>query len=556
MTDDDTRQIPAFSWNGPLDERRARSRARFLALTVLFHPDPRRVGERAVLHELATGGRVALSRARPRFATPAGGRGRPLDDVFLSRKPVWLAHDAEADRVRVDAAGSRTRLVADGVKMRGELSLSTGDLERGVVLELGGRIVLLLHLLSEVTAEGADRFDLVGDSDAIALLRQEIDLVADLDVPVLLRGETGTGKELVARSIHAAGKHRDAAFLALNMGAITPSLAASELFGAVKGAFTGSVHSRQGYFQRADGGTLFLDEIGETPSEVQVMLLRVLETGEVQRVGGQEPHRVHVRLIAATDADLSRKIEAGRFKEPLLHRLAGFEIVIPPLRERRDDVGRLLFHFLRRELRDIGEEHRLEPASAETTPWLPMSIVARLARYDWPGNVRQLRNVARQLVVGSRGAGVVQVPAQVERLLRDAASPPAWAAVSQAAAASEANEPEAGAEAGVPAKPATKPAKPRPSFRKPSEVTEEELLATLKANRWELKPTAVELNISRGSLYNLIARSPRIRKAGDLSREEILACHEQSGGDLKRMAEQLEISSSGLRMRMKALDIG
>ncbi len=541
MTDDDTRQISVHSWHGLADERRERSRAQFPALTILYHPDPCRVGDRVLLHELATGTSVGLSRSKPRFSAPGEARTRPLADVFLSRKPVRLAHDARAERIRLLAAGSPTRLVADGAPVRDELILLPDDVERGVVLELGGRVTLLLHSLSEAAIVSGDRFGLIGDSDAMASVHQEIGIVADLDLPVLLSGETGTGKELVARSIHAASEHRDAVFLGLNMGAITPSLAASELFGAVKGAFTGSVRSQLGYFQRADGGTLFLDEIGETPPEVQVMLLRVLETGEVQRVGGQQPRKVDVRLISATDAELGKEIEAGRFREPLLHRLSGYEISIPPLRRRRDDFGRLLFHFLRQELRATGEEHRLEPSPEAKRPWMPMSIVARLARYDWPGNVRQLRNVARQLVVGSRGAGVVQVPAQVERLLRDPAPPPPGAA---------------GARSDAEAEPQEAPVEAKTSFRKPSEVTEEELIEALKANDWELKPAAAQLRISRGSLYNLIARNPRVRKASDLSREEILECHQLCDGDLVRMAERLEISKSGLRMRMKALGIG
>ncbi len=257
MSDDDTRQIKAHSWHGLADERRARSRARFPALTILYHPDPVRVGERVLLHELATGGSVALSRNAPRFAVPGEIRARPLADVFLSRKAVRLVHDARADRIRLLAAGSPIRLVADGAHVGDERNLSTDDLERGVVLELAGRVVLLLHPSSDSAIDAGDRFGLIGDSDAMALLRQEISIVADLDLPVLLSGETGTGKELAARSIHAAGGRRDAVFLGLNMGAITPSLAASELFGAVKGSFTGSVRSQRGYFQRADGGTLF-----------------------------------------------------------------------------------------------------------------------------------------------------------------------------------------------------------------------------------------------------------------------------------------------------------
>ena len=550
MADDDTRQIPSsYNLYGPHSDRRERTRARSSALTILYHPDLRRVGERAVLQQVAVSTSVALSRTRPGFSAPGEAGSRSLDDIFLSRKPIRLVHDAHTQRIRLITAGSPTQLTADGVPVGEERTLSADDVKRGVVLELGDRIVLVLHLLSDSGVDGEERFGLIGDSDAMARLQQEIGIVADLDLPVLLRGETGTGKELVARAIHAAGRLQDEVFMALNMGAITPSLAASELFGAVKGAFTGSVRSQRGYFQRAHGGTLFLDEVGETPAEVQVMLLRVLETGEVQRVGGQEPERVDVRLIAATDADLAQEIEAGRFREPLLHRLSGYEISIPPLRERRDDIGRLLFHFLREELRGIAEEHRLGPLSPEATPWMPMSIVARLARYHWPGNVRQLRNVARQMVVGSRGADTLQVPAQVERLLRDAETAPVQATGDSAGDAT-------GDSADAAATPQPAPAKARSSFRKPTEVSEEELLETLKSNDWELKPTAAELRISRGSLYNLIARNPRIRKTSDLSREEILECYQLCDGDLDRMVERLEISRSGLQTRMRTLGIG
>src|SRR5262249_13655296 len=156
------------------------------------------------------------------------------------------------------------------------------------------------------------------------------------------------------------GPRRDGPYLALNLGAVPPALAAAELFGAARGAFTGADRRRAGHFERAHRGTLFLDEGGEAPPEVQVLLLPALESGEIQPVGSEAPQRVDVRVVAATDADLEAAVAQGRFRAPLLHRLRGCEIRLPPLRERRDDVGRLLVSFLRRELAELGREELLD----------------------------------------------------------------------------------------------------------------------------------------------------------------------------------------------------
>jgi two-component system nitrogen regulation response regulator GlnG len=365
-------------------------------------------------------------------------------------------------------------------------------------------------------------------------------------MPVLIRGETGTGKELAARAIHQASRRRGALCLCVNMGAIPATLATSELFGSVKGSFTGAVRDQAGYFQRAHGGTLFLDEIGEAPAEAQVLLLRVLETGEVQRIGSQDVQKVDVRLIAATDSDLEKAIEEGRFRAPLFHRLSGYEMSLPPLRERREDFGRLFFHFLREELRALGEERRLDPPEGTDSSWLPASIVARLVRHPWPGNVRQLRNAVRQIVVDSRTADTMQVGPLLERLLREAAPQDAAEAV-------------AGSAAAVTPFPMSAPAPRRraqaTAYRSPSEVVESDLLEALRANRWEVKAAAAQLGISRPALYLLLDKFPGIRKAADLSRDEILEVRELCGGDLNAMVNRLEVSKKGLLQRMNQLGI-
>jgi two-component system nitrogen regulation response regulator GlnG len=520
-------------------DRRRRSRARYPALTILYHPDIQRVGERVILSGLLPGGNLPLSRLEPKFEAPYQTGARPLLDRCISRSPFLITMD-ESGALGLSTEGIRTRLVADGVPVVKACILSAPEVERGVVLELADRIVLLLHTLPVLPLSTVGSLGLIGESEGIQRVRHEIRRVADLEVPVLLRGETGTGKELVANAIHQAGPRRDGAFLSVNMGAIPATLATSELFGAVKGSYTSSVRDQPGYFQRAHGGTLFLDEIGEASPEVQVMLLRVIETGEIQRVGGPGTQKVDVRLIAATDADLEGEIEAGRFRAPLLHRLSGYELYIPPLRERRDDFGRLFSHFLAEELRAIHEEHRLTPPNEGAPHWMPASVVARLARYSWPGNVRQLRNTVRQIVIGSRSSESVEIGPQVERLLREttpvadpaAANPPAPNPVPARRRRAEAQE-----------------------YRSPAEVTEAELVEALRATRWEVKLAAESLGISRPSLYLLIDKFPSIRKASDLSREEILEARELCGGSLEAMVARLEVSKKGLLQRITQLGI-
>jgi two-component system, NtrC family, nitrogen regulation response regulator GlnG len=509
-------------------------------LTVLHHPDVRRVGERVALTALAAGREELLSRGEPTFSLPRKELLRPLADPHLSRQPIRLVPGNQPGSVRVLCGGTRTPVEINGEVVAGERDLSAADVESGAVLLLAHRVVVLLSHVDPVPP-GLPGFGLVGESAAMFRLRQEIRRVAGLDVPVLLRGETGTGKELVARALHDAGPRRNRPYLAVSVAAVPPTLAAAELFGAARGAYTGADRKRDGYFLRADGGTLFLDEVGETPPEMQALLLRVLETGEIQPVGGDDLRRVDVRLIAATDADLEGAVGAGTFRAPLLHRLAGYEIHIPPLRRRRDDVGRLFYFFLRQELEELGEAHRLEmPPEGRT--WVPALLVARLAQFDWPGNVRQLRNLVRQIVIAGRDAGEPGMWLQVERSLQEAAR-----------AAAKPDSTPTGVEPFRLPEPSAR--EPRKIYRSPEDVPEDELLEALRAHRWRIQRAAEALGISRGSLYDRIERSSRIRKAADLSSEEIRACRERCGGDLDAMAEALEVSKRGLQRRMTQLGL-
>ncbi|HEX6939322.1 MAG TPA: sigma-54 dependent transcriptional regulator [Longimicrobiales bacterium] len=231
--------------------------------------------------------------------------------------------------------------------------------------------------------------DLIGSSAAMREIRELIAQVAPTDARVLITGESGTGKELVAAALHAQSRRADGPFVRVNSAAIPRELVESEMFGHERGAFTGAVERRRGRFELADGGTLFLDEVAELGAEAQAKLLRALESGEVERVGGQEPIRVDVRVLAATNRDLRAQIAAGRFREDVYYRLNVIPIHLPPLRERIEDVPALAAHFLAR----LQARHGLVP------PVLTEEALDRMRRYAWPGNVRELANVCERLTI-------------------------------------------------------------------------------------------------------------------------------------------------------------
>jgi transcriptional regulator with PAS, ATPase and Fis domain len=238
--------------------------------------------------------------------------------------------------------------------------------------------------------------ELLGTSSAMTEVRRAVDRTASAPFAVLIEGESGSGKELVARALHRSGPRRDRPFCALNCAALPDELIESELFGHARGAFTGAVGERPGVFEEAQGGTLFLDEIGELSTRAQAKMLRVLQDGELRRIGENTARRIDVRVVSATNRDLRQEAAAGRFRLDLLYRLDVIRIVVPPLRDRREDVAVLAEHFWR--------ELTARMASRAV---LSAATLAALARYDWPGNVRELQNVLAALVVRSAKRGIV-----------------------------------------------------------------------------------------------------------------------------------------------------
>jgi formate hydrogenlyase transcriptional activator len=257
--------------------------------------------------------------------------------------------------------------------------------------------------------QGSDFEDIIGESPALRIALKRLLEVAPTDASVVLVGETGTGKELFAREVHMRSRRRGRPFVRVNCAALPPTLIESELFGHERGAFTGAVSTRRGRFELAHTGTLFLDEVGDLPADVQAKLLRVLQEGEFERVGSSESRRVDVRIVAATHHDLGAAVKEGRFRADLFYRLNVYPIALPPLRERREDITRLIWFFINRRQRALNR--RFTSISS--------AMLAALQQHAWPGNVRELENVVERAMIHSTGNTLV---------LDDGAGMPVWAA--------------------------------------------------------------------------------------------------------------------------------
>jgi two-component system nitrogen regulation response regulator NtrX len=321
--------------------------------------------------------------------------------------------------------------------------------------------------------EVESHYEIVGRSFAIRSLVDRLEKVAPTDARVLITGDNGTGKELVARAIHQLSARRDAPFIEVNCAAIPSELIESELFGHMKGSFTGASADRAGKFEQADHGTLFLDEIGDMSLAAQAKVLRALQEGIITRVGGERAIRVDVRVIAATNKSVEHEIEQGRFREDLYFRLNVVPIHVPPLRERREDIPMLVRHFAEKAVAEQRLPVRTFAADA----------VERLARMDWPGNVRELRNTVERLLILARGNEVTGP--DVERLVGGTA---------------------AGTAAGGDLLEAT-------TFAEFKEQAERAyILAKLREHDWNVSETARAVDMPRSNLYKKIERYHLVRE--------------------------------------------
>jgi DNA-binding NtrC family response regulator len=366
------------------------------------------------VHPLRAGAKVVVGRG--------AGVDIDLEDAGVSRRHA-VFHVGPPLEVEDLGSANGTFVSQASLHAGRALHHSTGDQTRtrvsrtvlapGDTVFLGNAIVVVRPTPVAVAARPEAPPPPIVHDPVLARVYDEAARAAQLSLPILLLGETGVGKEVLAHFIHQSSKRASKPLLALNCAALSESLAESELFGHEKGAFTGALQTRAGLFESASGGTVFLDEIGELPPTVQAKLLRALETSEVQRVGSVKPIRVDVRLVSATNRDLAREATAGRFRQDLFFRINGLALRVPPLRERRVEIGELAERFLATASRQAG---------LAATPAISEDAMRMLEAYAWPGNVRELRYVMERTLVMA-GAGPV-APEHLPEQIRAVGLPP------------------------------------------------------------------------------------------------------------------------------------
>jgi two-component system nitrogen regulation response regulator GlnG len=506
---------------------------RFIGVRVLAHPDAGRVGDFATLFDGVAGeerGRVSISRAELEFRAPDGRLTGALESRRISRTPLQLSRQGAGLRLHLPP---KPAVEVNGVPLQGDCIVGPSELEVGVVVLFGKDLALCIGWM-EIPDQVRSVPGLLGESAAIQRLREQIHQVASVDVPVLLRGATGVGKELVAAAIHKLGPRSRRAYVAVNVAGFPATMAASELFGHARGAFTGAIEARDGYFAQAEGGSLFLDEIGDVSFDVQALLLRAIQEGVIQPLGGKL-RQVDVRLIAATDSDLESAVARREFREPLLRRFS-YAIHIPPLRARREDVGILFYRFLRDRLKSMGDSERLSSVDGE--PFVPAAYVARLALYEWPGNVRELANVAVKLAIENRGRA------------RAVISEEQWATIRQRPGGADS---EALRE-GLPQPGATRSGVDQETATETKlSLSDHEIMSALELEDFRRERAARRLGVSKSFLYRRLIGTVMAPKADDIPVADLQAVLDACEGDVGAAAKRLRISSRALRLQFNRL---
>lgn len=497
-----------------------------LAITIAWHPDANRIGEQFI--GSTEEGVIELSRFIPMFRKSQGDN-LPIGHGGVSREPIRIVRDT-SDGVTICPPKSRMVVELNGQMIIDPVCLSAEQIEAGAILSLGRAVYLCIHWMRCLPKDNpVDGF--IGVGSAAIAARDLIRLAASSDATVLLLGETGTGKEVAARGIHQLSKRSAHRMVSVNMAALNESLAAADLFGASKGAYTGAQAARNGFFTEAEGSTLFLDEIGNTPNSVQPMLLRVLETGEYRPLGATRDNKSSARLITATDQDLYH----SSFNHALVRRLESFIIRIPPLRARREDIGLLMLHLFR----------NLDVASIDLGQ-IPASFIDDALNYDWPGNIRQLGNVFKRAVLSIQMGETPVLSNMIET--------PKLQSVENAMQLRRIQSHDAHSSFGntltkIPGEPEEVPVE----RKKLRDLSETDVINAMEKHAWTIQYAAEDLGISRPSMYKLIEANSQIRRVEQIPADELRSQFDSASGDVEKCASLLKTPSEALRRHLKGL---
>jgi transcriptional regulator with GAF, ATPase, and Fis domain len=551
-------------------------------LRLLYHGDLSRLGWLTAPDAVPRGGGfLTVGRNDPPFAGPGAAPPRPLDDPQVSREQLRVRWLGAIGRFEVEPTRSARRPVGRVELREGSLEAPTTSpllgptlLAPGACIAIGDRVLLGLEL-GRAPPRDADRMGLVGESEALWALRDEVRSVARFGRPSLVIGPTGAGKELVARALHLAGPRAPNPFVPVNCAALPETLVESVLFGHKKGAFTGADAEEKGLFRAADGGTLFLDELGELPLSVQPKLLRVLQDGVVVPVGAHEGRRVDVRLVAATHRDLDARVRAGTLREDLYHRMAAHVLRVPSLAERRFDIPELFAHMLGRLRAEHVALEWMWEAGRAWRPVLPIGFLADLLRRPYPGNVRELENLVERTARLNLHPGVFRAPdAPSAAAMRLAEAPiPAGESSDRLSdpPVAEALLRASGEALGIAHKTVLKLLPPEVLAALEAQTAREglgdearaqllrarageALFALFEAHAFNQSGVASALGTSRTTVIKLM-EDLGMPRAADLDAAAIGRARAEAGGDLDAAARLLRVSPSALKKRLTLLNL-
>ena len=469
-------------------------------LCILHHPNPRRVGACAWFDELEAGVPALFGRQAPEFRTGRDGPLLPLGDPFVSRTVAWMRWVGGSLEIAPESGATPLRV--GGRRVVEPVRVARDRLhDKGITLDISGRILLYVDLVEEYVT---DDLGFVGVSSAAGDVRTAVRSYADLDIPVLVLGEAGTGKSLVARTLHRTGRRSKGPWIEIGQyGSTDDPDVLAEAFGAAR------------------GGTLLIDRIGALSGPAQDRLLSLLD-----HPGGGDAESAP-RVVSTTDVDPETSVSAGGLSRSLLDRLAVGLIHIPPLRERKADLALLFHRFLPRELAELAAGDRLTGPGVQSRPWLTLDLVFQVMEHGFPGNARELSNLCTQIAIHSSGLDRAELP------------PAASARIKGFEAWRETGEPSEGR--AVSKVGAHKLAAPR-------------VRAVLAAQRWNLAAAARELGVARNTLVSFMERTPGFRRVKDIPDAELLEAIDRFGEDAEELAVELEVSLHGLRIRLSELD--